>query len=238
MSTEIILGIITFLTSGMTAVLGVGGGMILIAIMPSFLTASTLIPIHGVNQWASNFSRAVFAYKDIQFRVIPMFVLGSLGGVLCISVVIYFISLNYVPIFIGLYILLSLHSKYFNEKIKKFESYFIIGFFQTGLSMVVGATGPLSMTLLLKDFDNKDKVIVTQAALMSLTHLFKIIAYIFFGFVFFDYLSIMLAMMIGSILGSFIGTKFRQKTDAEKFKKILKILLTLLAIKAIMSVFI
>jgi uncharacterized membrane protein YfcA len=236
MSDEIILGLITFVTSGMTAVTGVGGGMVLIAILPSFLPASTLIPIHGVNQFASNFSRAIFSYSDIQLRVMPMFLAGSIVGILIISIVVYYISLSYTPIFIGLYILLSLHSQSFNRKIQRFESYFIIGFFQTGLSMVVGATGPLSMALLLKEYDDTNKAIVTQAALMALTHLFKIIAFIYLGFLFFDYIGIILSMIIGSIAGSYIGTLFRKKIDTIKLKKILKILLTLLALKAILSV--
>jgi len=236
MSNEIILGIITFMTSGMTAMIGVGGGMILIAILPSFLPTAVLIPVHGINQWASNFSRAFFSYKDVQFQIIPKFVAGSLIGVLVMSIVIYFISLDYVPLFIGGYILLSLHSDTFNKKLRKFENYFLIGFFQTGLSMVVGATGPLSMALLLKDFDDNNKVIATQAALMSLTHLFKIFTFIFFGFVFLDHIGVILSMMTGSIAGSYAGTLFRKKLDANKFKKVLKVLLTLLAIKAIVSV--
>jgi uncharacterized membrane protein YfcA len=236
MPNEVILGVITLITSGITAMIGVGGGMILIAILPSFLPASVLIPIHGINQWASNFSRAVFSYKDVQLQVIPSFLLGSFLGVLMMSIVIYFISLSYVPLFIGLYILLSLHSEFFNKKIRKFENYFLIGFFQTGLSMVVGATGPLSMALLLKEFNDSNKVIATQAALMSLTHTFKIFAFIFLGFVFIDYIGVIITMMIGSILGSYIGTFFRKKIDADKFKKILKVLLTLLAFKAILSV--
>lgn len=238
MPNEIILGLITFITSGLTGMIGVGGGMILIAILPSFLPVSALIPIHGINQWSSNFSRAAFSYKDIQFQVIPMFVFGSIIGVLLMSTIIFFISLSYIPFFIGLYILLSLHSDTFNKKIRKFENYFLIGFFQTGLSMVVGATGPLSMTLLLKEFNDGNKVIATQAALMSLTHTFKIFAFIFFGFVFFDYIGIILTMMIGSILGSYVGTLFRKKIDEVKFKKVLKILLTLLALKAIFSVWV
>jgi len=237
MSNEIILGLITFLTSGMTAMIGVGGGMVLIAIVPSLLPAAAIIPIHAINQWTSNFSRAFFSYKDVQLKVIPMFLLGSVIGVMCMSVVIYFISLSYIPVFIGLYILLSLHSEVFKQKLRKFENYFIIGFFQTGLSMVVGATGPLSMALLLKEFKDGNKVIATQAALMSFTHIFKIITFMFFGFVFSEYIWIILSMMTGSILGSYVGTKFRKKINTEKITKILKVLLTLLAIKAILSVF-
>ena len=149
-----------------------------------------------------------------------------------------FRSLEYVPLFIGVYILLSLWSEKFNEKIKRYESYFLAGFFQTGLSIVVGATGPLTMTLLLKDYKNKDKVVATSAALMSLSHILKVFVFMYFGFVFFDYIGIIIAMVIGAIVGSWVGTKLRNIIDGKKFTIILKVLLTTLAIKVIVGVFI
>ena len=236
--TELFLGILTFLTSTIAAIVGVGGGMMLIAILPSFLPINALIPVHGLTQMTSNLSRAVFGYKDVQYEVIPKFLLGSFLGIGIFASILNFISLEYVPLFIGVYILLSLWSEKFNEKIKRYESYFLAGFFQTGLSIVVGATGPLTMTLLLKDYKNKDKVVATSAALMSLSHILKVFVFMYFGFVFFDYIGIIIAMVIGAIAGSWVGTKLRNIIDGKKFTIILKVLLTALAIKVIVGVFI
>ena len=236
--TELFLGLVTFLTSTIAAIVGLGGGMMLIAILPSFLPLNALIPVHGLTQMSSNFSRAVFGYKDVQYAVIPKFLLGSIVGIGIFAAIINFISLEYVPLFIGAYILLSLWSAKFNEKIKKFENYYIIGFFQTGLSIVVGATGPLTMTLLLKDYGDKDKVVATGAALMSITHILKVFVFMYFGFVFFDYIGIIVAMIIGAVAGSWAGTKLRDKIDGKKFTMILKVLLSALAIKLIVGLFI
>ena len=235
--TELFLGIVTFLTSTIAAIVGLGGGMMLIAILPSFLPVNALIPVHGLTQMSSNLSRAFFGYKDIQYEVIPKFLLGSLLGIGLFASILTFISLEYVPLFIGVYILLSLWSEKFNEKIKRYESYFLAGFFQTGLSIVVGATGPLTMTLLLKDYKDKDKVVATSAALMSLSHILKVFVFMYFGFVFFDYIGIIIAMVIGAIAGSWAGTKLRNIIDGKKFTIILKVLLTALAIKIIIGVF-
>ena len=236
--TELFLGIVTFLTSTIAAIVGLGGGMMLITILPSFLPINALIPVHGLTQMTSNLSRAVFGYKDVQYEVIPKFLLGSFLGIGIFASILNFISLEYVPLFIGVYILLSLWSEKFNEKIKRYESYFLAGFFQTGLSIVVGATGPLTMTLLLKDYKNKDKVVATSAALMSLSHILKVFVFMYFGFVFFDYIGIIIAMVIGAIAGSWVGTKLRNIIDGKKFTIILKVLLTTLAIKVIVGVFI
>ena len=210
----------------------------LITMLPSFLPKNALIPVHGLTQMTSNLSRAVFGYKDVQYEVIPKFLLGSFLGIGIFASILNFISLEYVPLFIGVYILLSLWSEKFNEKIKRYESYFLAGFFQTGLSIVVGATGPLTMTLLLKDYKNKDKVVATSAALMSLSHILKVFVFMYFGFVFFDYIGIIIAMVIGAIAGSWVGTKLRNIIDGKKFTIILKVLLTTLAIKVIVGVFI
>lgn len=234
---ELILGLISFFTSTIAGVVGLGGGLLLIAILPSFLPTNALIPIHGLSQVSSNLSRAYFGYKDIQYQVIPKFLLGSLFGVGIFALLLSFISIEYIPLFIGVYILLSLWSQKFNDKIKKYENYYIIGFFQTGLSVIVGTTGPLTMTILLKEFQDKDKVVATSAILMSITHILKVFVFVYFGFVFFDYITIIIMMIIGSILGSYVGTKLRDKIDGKKLLLTLKILLSLLAIKSILMIF-
>jgi len=234
---ELILGLITFFTSTIAGIVGVGGGMMLIVILPSFLPLNALIPIHGLTQVSSNLSRAIFGYKDVQYEVIPKFLLGSAIGIGMFAAVLNLISLEYVPLFIGIYILLSLWSEKFNEKIKRYESYFLAGFFQTGLSMVVGATGPLTMTLLFKDYEDKNKVVATGAALMSITHILKVFVFMYFGFVFFDYIGVIVAMIIGAVSGSWVATKLRDKIDGKRFTMILKVLLSALAIQVIVKVF-
>jgi len=231
----LILGGISFCTSTIAGIFGVGGGLLLIAILPSFLPINALIPIHGLNQVTSNLSRAYFGYKDIQYRVIPKFFVGSLVGAGLFMYLLKIISIQYIPLCVGIYILLSLWSQTFNEKIKKYENYYLIGFLQTGISTIVGTTGPLTMTKLLKEFQDKDKVIATSALLMSMTHIFKIIVFSYFGFVFYDYFDVIIIMMLGSIFGSYVGKKLRNKIDGQKLIYILKILLSILALKSIVS---
>ena len=238
MSQEILLGIITFFTSTIAGVVGLGGGMILIAILPSFLPINALVPVHGLTQMSSNISRAVFGYRDVKLEVIPKFLFGSILGVSFFAMILYFISLDYVPLFIGVYILLSMWSNKFNKKIERFESYVLIGFFQSGLSIIVGATGPLATTLLVKDYDDKHTIVATAAALKSITHILKVFAFMIFGFVFFDYIGILTGMIIGAVAGSWAGTKLRDKIDGKKFMLALKILLSILAIKLIVGLFI
>ncbi len=233
----ITLGLISVFTSLIAGVVGMGGGLMLIAILPSFLPIQALIPIHGFTQMFSNVSRAYFGYKHIQFQVVPKFVIGSILGVSLFALILDVISMEYIPLFIGSYILLSLWSRKFNDQIKRYENYYLIGFLQSGLSVVVGATGPLTTTLLLKDYKDKDKVVSTAALLMSITHSMKVVVFVYFGFKFSEYLDIITVMVIGVIIGSYLGTKIRDKVDGKKLVFTIKILLSILAIKLIVSLF-
>jgi uncharacterized protein len=230
-----LFGLISFGTSLITGVIGVGGGLLLIAILPLFLPTNALIPIHGLTQMASNVSRAYFGWKDIQVEVIPKFVIGSFVGMGVFAFVLNQITLSYIPLFIGSYILLSLWSQRFNAKIMKYENYYLIGFLQTGLSVMVGTTGQLAIAKLLKDFNDQDKVVATSALFMSISHLLKSVVFLYFGFVFFDYVGLIVVMMSGSVLGSYVGVKLRRKIDGKKLILLLKLLLSALALKSIFS---
>jgi uncharacterized membrane protein YfcA len=47
MNTEIILTLVALLTSTITSILGVGGGILRVAAMPIFLPAALIIPMHS-----------------------------------------------------------------------------------------------------------------------------------------------------------------------------------------------
>ncbi len=238
MQEDLILGLITIITSTITAILGAGGGMVLIAILPNFLSPSNIVPIHGATQFASNISRAFFGYKDIYYKALGKFLLGSLVGVGIFAYFLSLMSFQHIPLFIGLYILLSLWSKKFINLIKNLESYFLIGLIQSGISLIVGATGAMAMPLLLKDCKKMDEIVTSAAAFASVTHFLKIIVFVFLGFKFFAHLPLMLTMIFAAIIGSYLGTKIRRNYSGDKLKFILKIILTILAIKSIVFTFV
>lgn len=228
---------LAFISSAITGITGVGGGMVLVAILPSFLSSSLIIPVHGMTQLFSNISRAYFGYKDIYTKALPKYLLGSLLGVSISYSFLLYLSFTYIPLFIAVYILLSLWSKKFTSFMKRFESYFILGLLQSGLSLVVGATGAMSMPRLIRDCKDNNQILVTIATLSAITHFLKILVFIILGFSFFEHLNLVLFMIIGAVLGSYIGSKLRSYFDQEKLLFIMKIILTFLSIKTIIMVF-
>lgn len=236
MQIEYILGLISFFTSALAGIVGFGGGMLLIAVLPMFLHPSLIIPVHGITQLASNSSRMVFSLKYVQWALLPKFLIGSLVGVILFGVLLSNISTEYVPVAIGLYIILNLWSKRFAVFIKKYENYYLIGLLQTGLGLIVGATGPLSLTVLTKQLNSKDQIIATSSMFMTISHLAKIPVFMVIGVSLMGHVNLLICMLLGSVIGSFVGTKLRMASNNEKLILLIKILLTLMALKMLLTV--
>lgn len=233
---SVILIGINLITSLITGIIGLGGGIILLALLPFFLPASAIIPIHGMTQLASNASRAWFGRHYLEWQYIPSFLIGSVVGIICFGLLVQRLNLSLIPLFIGIYILLIQWSKQFNRLLQKINNFYLIGFLQTGIGLFVGAPGPLAITLLAKKYDNNHTVITVGAFMMSIVHLAKLPVYLSLGFSFQDYSWLLISMIIVSVIGSWLGVKLRHIFPIHWLKHVLPWLLTILAIKLIMTV--
>lgn len=235
-SSLIYLALIALGSSTVAGIFGFGGGMLLIAALPNFLPANALIPVHSAVQLLSNTSRAALSWKDIHWGYVSQHFLGSLVGISIAYLALRNLSLTLIPLFIGFYILLNVWSPFFQALVGRIESFYLIGAIQTGISLLVGAPGPLPMPLLLRRLDTHHQMVCTLAMFMTFGHILKIIIFIFMGFAFKDYLLPATIMGIAAIVGSYIGTLLRKKIDLKRFTWIVKILLTMLALLAIIKV--
>jgi uncharacterized membrane protein YfcA len=229
--------LISTFTSFIAGVISIGGGLTLIAILPILVPTQAIIPFHSASQLSSNISRAFFVPKHIDWSYVPKFIGGSVLGVVLFGYLLYQISTHYIPLAIGSYILLNIWSEPFKRLISRYENLVLVGMLQTGLGLIVGATGPLTLTLLMKELGEKEKVVATAAVLMTITHCFKLLFFGVFGFVYVDYWLPIVMLIAGAIVGSWLGTLLRQKIDGKHFFLVIKVLLTLLAIRMIWYVF-
>jgi len=233
MSTEILLTLIAFGTSTITAITGIGGGMIMIAIMPGFLPAATIVPVHAVVQLFANSSRALFGWRFLRWEFVLAFIAGSIVGGLIAAGITREINLEYTPLIIAAYILFTVWGPKLEFKNPVKGEFVAIGLIQTGLSMMVGATGPMGQAALLRKGLQRDALVVTSALMTSFTHLIKTVLFALLGFSFVSYWEIILGMTAGVICGALLGTHIRYKIPQVLFQKILKWVLTLLALRMI-----
>jgi uncharacterized membrane protein YfcA len=109
----------------------------------------------------------------------------------------------------------------------------ILGFYQTGIGMLIGASGPLGAAVLSRRNQQRDWLVVNTAVYMSGNHGIRIAAFALMGFAFADYLALMGGMIAAGVTGSWLGTRLRQFVPELNFQWWFRILISVLALRMI-----
>jgi uncharacterized membrane protein YfcA len=237
---ELFLIVCSFFTSALTAALGVGGGALLLVIMALFYSPTILIPVHGMVQLGSNLGRSVLMHKHICWKTSIAYIFGTVVGVAIGSQIFVTLSDRALGFILAISILFFTWypAKEAQRKLK--GTSFLVGGFAGFLTLFVGATGLLTAAFLSrnKKFTKYNKV-STFAACMTSQHLFKVIAFSLMGFAFAPYALFILLMVITGFAGTWVGKQhLLDRIDEVKFAKAFKVVITLLAVKLIVGLFV
>ena len=224
---------IVFTTSCLTAVIGMGGGVLLITLMPGLVPPAAIIPIHACTQLASNLSRAAFGWRHVDLTIIPAFVAGAILGAWLGSEIYDSLDLRWLPAIIGVLILLFTWVPLPALRGGGQFSLALLGFYQTGLGMLAGATGPLGAAVLLQRNKQRDWLVVNTAVYMTLNHLLRVIAFTAIGFSLAPWWQLVLGMILAGIAGSWVGTRLRPLVPQVNFQRWFRVLVSLLAARMI-----
>ena len=244
----IILIISAFITSSISAVIGMGGGIILLGIMAILIPEGYLvIALHGMIQLVSNSTRTYVYREHINKNLIKEFSVGAFIGLISSSIIIIFlinlfnvssaneIKTDFLKPLIGLFILWYLFLKKKRE-VESSQSFYFVGGISGISTVFIGATGPLIAPFFLNKGFNKENIIVNKAACQMVTHLGKIPLFIFFFNVnYFNEYNILVPLIIAVYLGTNFGKKILGFIPEKLFKKLFKFALTLIAIRLIID---
>ncbi len=222
------------LTSAMTAALGIGGGVLLLAIMSMLLPAAAIIPLHGLVQLGSNANRAAFTAKHIRWQTLYWFAPGVVLGALLASALLVELPPALLQLSIASFILVLCWvpaiSAVTTGAVGTFEASALSAF----LSHFVGATGPLVAAFIKQQQQGqRQATVATFAAAMTLQHAPKALVYSLAGFVFYDWLGLALLMIIAGVVGTKLGLGVLSQTSDRRFALIFNWLLTALALRLI-----
>jgi uncharacterized membrane protein YfcA len=223
----------SFVTSLLTAALGIGGGLGLLSVMPAFMPMAAVVPLHGVTQLASNASRFAFDWRHADTRLLPAYASGACLG----SAAGYFLigrlpDLNLSAI-LGGFILLCTWTGLLKKLGRLLTSFFSLALIQTFLSLFVASVGLLSQPVLMEQGLSKNRVIVTHAMQMSVLHGLKIAAFMAAGFPFLRYWQLTAVMIAASAAGTFVGGMLRDRIPERPGAITLKAGITFFACKMI-----
>ncbi len=235
LSSSIILIISSVFTAALTAAFGLGGGVIMLALLVNFIPVAMVIPVHGVVQVASNCTRALLLRREIVWQIVCFYFLGALLGALVAGQFVVVLPEAILLLVLAIFILFLV----WGPKIKQFKqgrfTHTIAGGLITFSTMFIGATGPLAMALLPRKQMFTRQVSATHASLMIIQHGLKIILFGWLGFNFSQWGLFLTGMILSGILGNFLGRIILNKLEARYFQSIITIILTILAIKMLVD---
>lgn len=226
---SIIFILSSFATSALTAAVGLGGGVTLIAIMASLMPASALVPVHGVVQFGSNAGRAIVQRRHVDLTILLWFTAGAvigaaLGGAIAVKLPDHWLRFG-----IALFILWIVWGKAPRLGHVAKQAMGIAGFLATLLSMFFGAAGPIGGSVLSTLGLSRHQFVANQAATALVMHVLKIIAFGLLGFSFAPWLGLILLMIISGFLGTLAGSRLLGRMEEKTFKKGFRVVMTLLA---------
>ena len=70
----------SFFASALSAAFGLGGGVLMLAVLASLLPPTTVVPVHGVVQIGSNVGRAALMWRAVSLPLVVPFAFGSVIG--------------------------------------------------------------------------------------------------------------------------------------------------------------
>ncbi len=174
----ILIALSVFLTSTLSGVFGMAGGLVLLAILLALLPVATAIAVQGAIQIVANGSRAWFSREHIDWRVLAIICSGLAAAGVTLFTLRYTPDLATVCIAIGLMpILVWIPKHWLALDAQKPLHAFLCGFFGGGLNLAVGASGPTVDIFFIRTAMDRRTIIATKAATQVVSHASKVVFY-------------------------------------------------------------
>ena len=220
---------LSFFTSALTAAVGIGGGLLLLTVMVSFLPPIIVLPVHGVIQLGSNGGRMAVMRQHVDWRIWGFFAIGSILGVILAGQVFINLSLEVLRAVLGLFVLYAVWTPKLRPSNIGLKGYTLVGIGTTFITMFVGATGPLVSSFLSPEKLGRERMVATLASCMTIQHGFKGIAFGVLGFYFQPWIPVIVIMIATGFLGTLLGRRILKKLPERLFSRLFRIVLTVLA---------
>ncbi|MFN7104567.1 MAG: TSUP family transporter [Pseudorhizobium sp.] len=180
MSLAILLGMActVFLTSLLSGVFGMAGGLILLWVLLFLMPVATAIAVHGAIQMVANGSRAWFSRQYIDFRILGILCAGLAISAVALLAIDYRPNIITVSIAIGLMpILVWLPVERLHLDASRPSHALVCGLAAGALTLGVGVSGPTIDIFFIRTSMDRRVVIATKAAAQLISHATKVAFY-------------------------------------------------------------
>ncbi len=170
--------IAAFLTSLLSAVIGMAGGLVLMGVLAFILPVSAAFVTHGIIQLVANGWRAILQREHIQWQILGVYGLAAAGAAALVFAVAFAPSKPLLFLLLGLVPMLVWLPKGWAELDASRPTHALTaGFSVTFVNLTAGVAGPLLDIFFVRTSLNRHQIVATKAATQVFSHLSKIIVY-------------------------------------------------------------
>jgi len=237
LATVIVLVVACFVTATISGILGMAGGVTLLGVMTALLPAPVVVPLHGIVQLASNWTRTWAFRKYVRWPIFFAFMGPAVVGVAIAANIWADLKLTWFKAWIGAFILAFLVWRRYKPKLRHppIWSYAVLGLAAGLLAIFVGATGPFLAPFFLRDDFENEEVIATKAVCQTWLHLLKIPAFLALSFDYTPYATVLVGLVAAVIGGTYFGKHLLSRISKERFVFWFQLVLGALAVYLIVS---
>ena len=172
----ICIAVTVLITSFISGILGMAGGMILMGVLLALLPLPAAMMLHGITQMASNGWRAWMWRRDVNWRIFRGYAFGALLALSAFILVRVVVSTPVAYILLGLTPFVSFAlPRRLTLNVDHPGHPFSCGVICMGLQLLAGVSGPMLDVFFVRSSLSRRGVVATKAMSQTLGHLIKII---------------------------------------------------------------
>ncbi len=235
MNIALILAVLA--ASTLSGVVGMGGGVLLVAVMATLLEPALVVPLHGVIQLVSNGTRSWALWRRVDWGLFLLYTPTLLLGVALGTRLYLDTGLSWFRPLVGAFVLSFLLWDRLRPRQLAIPRWVFLpaGLLGGVITMLVGASGPYLAAFFLRDDLDREEIVATKAAIQSVGHLLKLPAFLVIGFDYRGHLTLLVPLLVCAVLGTLLGTRILRRMPERVFQAIFRILLTLLGLRLVLD---
>ncbi len=163
-------------TSFISGILGMAGGMILMGVLLAFMPVPAAMMLHGITQLASNGWRAFMWRNDVDWRVFRGYVYGALAALAIFAAVRLVVSKPVALILMGLTPFITLWlPEGVHLNVERRGQSTLCGLVCGAISLTTGVSGPILAIFFVRSRMLRKQVVATKAMTQTFSHVMKIV---------------------------------------------------------------
>lgn len=239
----VVLSIAALLTATLSAIIGMGGGTLLLATLFCFMSHAEAIPAHACVQLVSNSTRTLAFLRHVDWRTFGRFALGAIPGGFVGLALLSGLGMPeksepWLKTLVGAYILaaLFLPQATSSPHRSRWWDFPLLGLAAGTAAFTVGAIGPLIAPLFARRAFTKERLVATKALCQSLLHVAKIPGFLYLR----SYANlgtlgaITLVMAIVVIPGTLLGRRLIRYVSEDAFVTLYRVALLAAGLKVLL----